>query len=720
MKPPVEEAFPGCFIANTSIGDIQFGSPSDIIKLLQNKNIPVPATLVLPDDFFAFGINQASIEFPLYYFLFIKQGFYNNGKFRLIGTPEQLKRARHILQLTLLGPTDTQMKTWHIKNVAAIRKELNFMALKKIGTDSIAKLTDIINFIPFKNNIVTVDTISITKSGQNTFILNDADNDPVHINTTLTEKQPPPLPIAPPERRVFGGILAMRAINTLSGFDPHGYTTGFILWVNGIMISIDGVSWMENHLHIHGISSEKLKTYILTHIHDDHSSIIDQIVSSKKITIITAKVVFESFIHKLSAILDSPPSTIRKLVNFIEITPGKSQTIFGARFDFWYTLHSIPTIGFKVTIHEKSYIFTGDMTYGPKLEEAYKKKVISKEKYDFQKSLPHQHNATRIFFDGGGGEIHPNPEDIKSIGKNVIFFHTGELGKNLRNIASLARAGTTWITIPSKQMFIDDITTILNSPLFKDASLEWQRVLLNSSTVQNINREDFVIKAGESGGSFYSVISGTFLVISQNKVVTFLQEGDFFGEASLIFNKLRNISIKALTPGAVLWMPGDIFYQYATESGIDQRLRKIKNTKPLIMKLSLFQNMNSNMTNWVSEITEHITYEPGDIIIKEGAAATHFFVIQSGKVTVSKLYGRKKIELAELGAGQFIGEMGILGPEPITSATVRAVNRVKVFRFSPEHLEHIMETNPYLNLIIGKVIEQRLENNRKKGLKTIS
>lgn len=714
-KAPVIQPFPGCCIAETSAGSIQFGSPSDIIKLLQIKKIDIPSIIVLPDDFFAFGINQASIEFPLYYFLFVQQALVNNQKFTIVGTPSQIKRVKQILYLTLLGPTDKQLKQWKIKNAKQIRKELNFLALRKPGASRSANLEDIIQDIPFRNGTATINSVSIRKTGHNTFSLKDHSQKVMTIDISLKEKQPPPLPIKPPDRRVVGGILAMRALNTLSGFDPHGYTTGFIMWVNGVMISIDGVSWMEDHLFIHGLSHEKLKTYILTHIHDDHSSIIDQIVSSKKVTIITARIVFESFIHKLSAILDWKVSNVKKLVNFIDAAPGESQKILGADFEFWYTLHSIPTIGFKVSIRDRSFIFTGDMAYGKKLEEAFKKKIISKEKYMHQQNIPYQNDVTKIFLDGGSGEIHPDPRKMKRLGKNVVFFHTRETDSYLHSL-TIAKAGNSWTAIPGRQFFVDDFTTFSNSPLFKEASLEWQRILLNSSTTTNYNEGDFVIKEGEKGGEFYLILAGTFKVISNDKVIAHLQQGDFFGEAALIFNKLRNISIKVATPGATIKFPSDLFFQYATESGIDQTLKKIKMTKPLILKLSLFHRLTPGMTNWISEIAEEKVFKKGEIIIKEGDKATNFFVIRSGKVQVDKRFRRKNVKIAILNKGQFVGEMGILGPISQTSATVSALTDVKMLSFKKEYLEQIIDSNPFLHLTIGKVMDARLESNKKTGM----
>ena len=711
MALDVLTPFPGCSIIEGPEGALQFGSPSDIIKLLQQENIPIPSAVVLPDNFFAHGINQASIEFPLYYFLFVNRGFAENKKFILAGTDDQIDRVKEILNLTLLGPTMEQMKEWDIPEAEQIYNELRFMALKKPGTDVPAEIDDIIESVAFRDNRASVKGLELVKTGHNIFEAANPEGDTAEININLEEKQPPPLSIKTPERRVFGGVLAMRAINTLSGFDPHGYTTGFILWVNGVMMSIDGVSWMREHLLTHGISQEKLTHYILTHIHDDHSSIIDQIVSSKKVTIITAQVVFNSFIHKLAAILDWDVQKVKNLVNFIEARPGAHQNIFGADFEFWYTLHSIPTIGFKVSINHKSYVFTGDMSYGPRLKEAYEQNVIPEEKYLQQKRIPYQHDVTKIFFDGGGGEIHPNPGDLEKIGKNVIFFHTGDLGDDITHIATLAKAGTTWISIPSKKMYIDDMTTFTTSPLFRQASSQWQRVLLNSAEHETYNEGDFVIKEGEEGGDFYLIMAGTFYVVSGDKVIARLQEGDFFGEASLIFNKLRNTGIRVATPGSALRFPGDLFFTYANETGVDRTLEKIKDTKPLILNIALFSDLSTGTSNWISEVAQKQSFSKGEVLISEGEEGTHFYVIESGEVKVDKKFGSKHIELATLNKGQFVGEMGILGPVPYTSATVTAASDLTVLRFDSEHIKELIEATPYLNLTVGKVMEERFNKN---------
>jgi len=704
--------FLGCTIVKGPEEDLQFGSPSDIIKLLQKENIEIPSAIVLPDNFFSYGINQASIEFPLYYFLFVNKGYSENRKFVLVGTPDQIDRVKRFLKLTLLGPSLEQMKEWKIPEADRIYKELQFMALKKPGTDAPAEIDDIIESVPFKDDRAQVNGLEVVKTGDNRFMVKAPSGDEADIDISLSEKQPPPLPIKTPERRVFGGVLAMRAINTLSGFDPHGYTTGFILWVNGVMISVDGVSWMQDHLMTHGISHEKLTHYILTHIHDDHSSIIDQIVSSKKVTIITARVVFKSFIYKLSAILDWDVAKVENLVNFIEVHSGEHQNIFGADFEFWYTLHSIPTVGFKVTLRDESYIFTGDMSYGPKLEEAFEKNIISEEKYTQQKNIPYQHEITKIFFDGGGGEIHPNPGDLKNIGKNVIFFHTGDLGNEVTHIATLAKAGSTWISIPSQKMYIDDFTTFTASPLFREASLQWQRVLLNSARNETYNEGDFVIKKGEQGGDFYLILAGTFLVVSGEKIIARLQEGDFFGEAALIFNKLRHTGIRVATPGSALRFPGDLFYTYAEETGMDRKLQKIEDTKPLIFNIALFRELSAGTSNWISEVAVKKSFGKGDILIREGDKGTHFYVIETGEVKVDKKFGSKRVDIATLGNGQFVGEMGILGPVPYTSATVTAISDLTALCFDSTHIRQLIESTPYLNLTVGKVMEERFNQNR--------
>ena len=70
-------------------------------------------------------------------------------------------------------------------------------------------------------------------------------------------------------------------------------------------------------------------------------------------------------------------------------------------------------------------------------------------------------------------------------------------------------------------------------------------------------------------------------------------------------------------------------------------------------------------------------YRDGEIIVKQGEIGDRMYIVQDGRVRVSRVIGDKEIQLAELSEGDFFGEMAIIDREE-RSATVRALGEVRL------------------------------------------
>ena len=64
------------------------------------------------------------------------------------------------------------------------------------------------------------------------------------------------------------------------------------------------------------------------------------------------RTIYESFIRKYTALSGLSPELIRSSHKFTPVTIGQSLRLNGASFNFFYTLHSIPCIGFEVSKSE--------------------------------------------------------------------------------------------------------------------------------------------------------------------------------------------------------------------------------------------------------------------------------------------------------------------------------------------------------------------------------
>jgi CRP-like cAMP-binding protein/Fe-S-cluster-containing hydrogenase component 2 len=108
-------------------------------------------------------------------------------------------------------------------------------------------------------------------------------------------------------------------------------------------------------------------------------------------------------------------------------------------------------------------------------------------------------------------------------------------------------------------------STLGRVPLFSQLSpLERAgiAVLLQS---QLYARGDLIIHEGEPGDALYLIESGQVVVEREGQVIAHLDEGDFFGEMSLLAEKPHNANIRAVTPSQVLALPAADFIRLLRE-----------------------------------------------------------------------------------------------------------------------------------------------------------
>jgi small-conductance mechanosensitive channel/CRP-like cAMP-binding protein len=90
------------------------------------------------------------------------------------------------------------------------------------------------------------------------------------------------------------------------------------------------------------------------------------------------------------------------------------------------------------------------------------------------------------------------------------------------------------------------------------------------------------------------------------------------------------------------------------------------------------------------------TFAAGEPIIRQGAPGTSMFVIENGRVAVSVTDGSGATShLAELGPGEFFGEMSLLTGEP-RSATVTAVVETRLLTIDKDIFRPCLEAEPLL------------------------
>jgi CRP-like cAMP-binding protein len=107
------------------------------------------------------------------------------------------------------------------------------------------------------------------------------------------------------------------------------------------------------------------------------------------------------------------------------------------------------------------------------------------------------------------------------------------------------------------------------------------------------------------------------------------------------------------------------------------------------------------------------TYSAGEIIFSEYEPGDSFYLIQSGRVKISKIVGDIEKTIDILQPPEFFGEMAILEGTP-RSATASCVDTVKVLEFNRANFEVLMMGNPQMALRLLKLFTKRIWDQKRR------
>jgi CRP-like cAMP-binding protein len=100
-------------------------------------------------------------------------------------------------------------------------------------------------------------------------------------------------------------------------------------------------------------------------------------------------------------------------------------------------------------------------------------------------------------------------------------------------------------------------------------------------------------------------------------------------------------------------------------------------------------------------------FAQGTVLFHEGEPGKEMYVVQHGRVTVSKRVGDVEKILASLGPGEFLGEMSILNNKP-RSATATCAEPAKLLVIDAKTFEAMIRSNAEIAIRMIKKLSDRL------------
>ena len=129
-----------------------------------------------------------------------------------------------------------------------------------------------------------------------------------------------------------------------------------------------------------------------------------------------------------------------------------------------------------------------------------------------------------------------------------------------------------------------------------------------------------------------------------------------------------------------------------------------------LRRIWLFEGLTEDQLNSLSPFTYRKKFGPGELIVEEGHTGNGLYVIVSGNVEVIKGLETEQQQIVnKLGAGEFFGEMALLGEWPRT-ATVRAVDNVECLGIDRWVFLAQLERQPKVGIRMLHILAQRLRD----------
>jgi len=116
--------------------------------------------------------------------------------------------------------------------------------------------------------------------------------------------------------------------------------------------------------------------------------------------------------------------------------------------------------------------------------------------------------------------------------------------------------------------------------------------------------------------------------------------------------------------------------------------------RELLEGIRLFSKLGEEALRALEAAAEAVTFEPGDVLCREGETGDRMFLIASGEVVVLKAVGDgAPIEVTVLRRGDVAGEMGLFGERKRT-ATLRACTACETWVLGYDAFERLLESEP--------------------------
>jgi CRP-like cAMP-binding protein/thioredoxin reductase/ferredoxin-like protein FixX len=249
-------------------------------------------------------------------------------------------------------------------------------------------------------------------------------------------------------------------------------------------------------------------------------------------------------------------------------------------------------------------------------------------------------------------------------------------------------------------------------PLYRDVNPLMFRELLLGSAVHVPAEGSVVFKRNDYTNSFYTILAGSVeLEVGDEAQAHKLElgQGQFFGEMSLLSGRRRSGTARAGRGCVLIESP---------RRDVMKLLNSVGSVKHAIDQHFIVRAIQTGFAPQASDASLQPVaaraklqrFKKDERLFREGDEATTLHLIRSGSVAVSRAIGGRDVVTSYVAAGNYVGEMGLLG-RARRNASVYATVATETVSLDASAFDALLATNPSLREQVEATVRKRVASN---------
>jgi CRP-like cAMP-binding protein len=245
--------------------------------------------------------------------------------------------------------------------------------------------------------------------------------------------------------------------------------------------------------------------------------------------------------------------------------------------------------------------------------------------------------------------------------------------------------------------------------------------------LQHYPQGELIFSQGDPGDALFIIEMGEIKLASEGPAgettVAWLESGDSFGEMALLTGKTRSVKAQAMTD-TNLWVLykndyDDLMVEHPSISlslgkVLSERLTvgfqeaRPRATPTRMREIPMLDDLSGDELADLTRRLHPLQRQAGERIIAEGDIADAMYFIESGQVRLRTRTPEGRTLVAELEAGDIVGEAALLTGKPRASEA-QAVTDLQLWSLEKADFDELTLKYPRFLLAISRVLSERLE-----------